>query len=108
MEKIINTFRNRIECMHARIPYRIKGKWYNESLHVPGQPIQIQPYLYNGTYITPVEGDIVPVVIVERNRRVYARYKLTKVWRRSLERKTIYTDDDVFCNLTFHSIMYTI
>lgn len=106
--KIINKLLNRIECIRTRIPYKIKGKWYNESLHIPHQHIQINLFRHNGTYIQPRIGNIVPVIIIERERRVYARYTITKITHLSIERKPVYTDDDVFYNLTFHSTMYII
>lgn len=104
---MINAFRRFIECQHLGIPYKLKRKWYNEELHIPHQPIQIHPFRENGTYIDPKKGNIITVIIIERERRVYARYTINKLWS-STDRKNVYNHDDVFCNLTFHSLIYEI
>ena len=106
--KIINTFRNRIECMHIGIPYKLKGIWYNQNIHVSHLPVQINTFRHNGTYIAPEKGVIIPVIFIEEDRRVYARYIITKINHESVGHKDVYTYDDVFCNLTYHSLMYII
>lgn len=105
-----NTFCKRIECIREGIPYKIRGKWYNEKIHVPVQTesIQIRPFRENGTYIEPMVDNIVEVIIRRAKKVVHARYTITKTRYRSIEKKVIYDFDDVFCNLEFHSIIYTI
>lgn len=106
--KIFNAFRSFIECQNMGIPYKLKNRWYNQMLHQPTTPIQIQIFRHNGVYISPEEGNIIQVVIVTPEKRYYCRYIITKVYSKDDLHKKIYDYDNVHCNLKFHSLMYTI